>query len=349
AAPTKLRKGQYAALICDNDVALHSTGGEWMKPESYAKYHIVGQIFRVKSAAGTQVEIDRPIRLDYFSKERRPRLRPLEVIERAGVEDLHIWANKNIGYLFMVSKAADCWIRRCHTEFPLNAHVKVSLSHGITVRDNLMHHAYGYGGGGQGYGVWLGHWSTDCLVENNVFYHLRHAMLTTLGANGNVFGYNTSHECKLNCDISMHGFYSYMNLFEGNTVVNVDYSDYWGPVGPYNTCYRNRVTSGGIQMKNHTHRANIIANTMLGKKISVQPTCKEAHLEKNVSRSSPLSEWKIPASLYLKEKPAFWGERPWPGIGADVDVRALRAGKALQPTPADERFEEFMAGGKAKK
>ena len=31
----------------------------------------------------------------------------------------------------------------------------------------------------------------------------------------------------------------------------------------------------------------------------------------------------LPASLFLKEKPAFWGEKPWPGIGADVDRQTM--------------------------
>jgi hypothetical protein len=73
-----------------------------------------------------------------------------------------------------------------------------------------------------------------------------------------------------------------MNLFEGNSVVNVIYSDYWGPVGPYNTCYRNRVSPGGIAVRNRTHHALIVANTMLGRYTAVSGNSRHAHLEKNL-------------------------------------------------------------------
>jgi hypothetical protein len=360
AGPTKLHQGQYVALICENHEATHNAGGNWLRVSggAYARYHIVGQVLRLKKVTGRELEVDRPVRLGYFRKERKPRLRPLKMIERAGVEDLHVRAGRRGGHIFDVYRAADCWIRRCHSEYASKCHVRIAVSRGVTVRDGLMHHAHGYGGGGQGYGVWLGYWSTDCLVENNAFYHLRHAMLTTLGANGNVFGYNASRGCKRNCDISLHGFYSYMNLFEGNTVVNVDYSDYWGPVGPGNTCYRNRVTRGGIQVKNRTHYSNVVANTMMSRGISVAGGVRGTHIEKNLyagrrrapgidglSLSCPAPEWKIPASLYLERKPAFWGKRPWPGIGAEVDLAALRVKQKLPPTPAEKLLKKNFPGG----
>ena len=74
-----------------------------------------------------------------------------------------------------------------------------------------------------------------------------------MGASGNVYGYNYSVETQSEgtwtpCDISLHGHYPHMNLFEGNTVQEVDVSDYWGPCGPGNTFLRNRVESEGIQV-----------------------------------------------------------------------------------------------------
>jgi hypothetical protein len=81
------------------------------------------------------------------------------------------------------------------------------------------------GGGGKGYGIMVQNTSGDCLIENNIFRHLRHSMILQAGSNGNVFGYNYSidpywTEVSLPSnaagDIVLHGNYVYANLFEGN-------------------------------------------------------------------------------------------------------------------------------------
>jgi len=48
----------------------------------------------------------------------------------------------------------------------------------------------------------------------------------------------------------------------------------------------------------------------------------------------------LPASLYLDGPPRFWSDRPWPGIGADVDLKAIRANMPLAPIPAEELYRE---------
>ena len=47
----------------------------------------------------------------------------------------------------------------------------------------------------------------------------------------------------------------------------------------------------------------------------------------------------LPASLFLKSKPSFWGDKPWPGIGADVD------GKAITPLPAEDWYARMQKAG----
>jgi hypothetical protein len=221
-------------------------------------------------------------------------------------------------------------------------------------------------------GVVAGDHATDCLVENNTFFHLRHAMMTKQGANGNVFGYNASflnyaHEGARSygrlCDISQHGHFSYMNLFEGNVVQFVTFADWWGPTGPQSTCFRNRVLDRGIEVKDQSHAQNVLANTLLGGGIAVEASCRDAWVEKNLFVKSAVSGrdaltvgpgptgWKLPASLYLAGKPAWWGDRPWPAIGADVDRAALADGQKPSAIPAEQRYHEVglvQPGGPAK-
>jgi len=355
--PHELRADQYVALVCDNDPERLYTRPEW---DTDWGRDAVGQVLRIAAVQDETVTFDRPIRLTY-SKDLNPRLLPLEMIERAGVEDLHLRRSDDSGcYVIHMLSTAECWVSRCHSEWCKRAHVFIDGSRGVVVRDSVMHHAYGYGGGLEGYGVVTGRWATDCLVENNVFDHLRHAMMTKEGANGNVFGYNASYRCVHDSDISQHGHYSYMNLFEGNVIQCLVYADYWGPTGPFSTSFRNRVENAGLQVRDaaitvqdQSHEANIVGNTLLRGGIEVTSNSRDAWVERNLfleaaptgrAALTPESDAPtddLPASLYLDGPPPFWGDRPWPCIGADVDLAAIKSGRPATPIPAEKRYREI--------
>ncbi len=143
---------------------------------------------------------------------------------------------------------------------------------GCEFRDSYFHHSFSYGGGGSGYGVSFGRHVTDALCENNVFNHLRHAMIIQVGAAGCVFGYNYSinpvqgdgevnhNQGWVPPDLSLHGRFAQMNLFEGNMVQEIGIADYWGPMGPGNTFLRNDVSGKGVFLYDHSHHQNIIGN-----------------------------------------------------------------------------------------
>lgn len=84
--------------------------------------------------------------------------------------------------------------------------------------------------------------SNECLVQNNVFDYLRHAMILQAGANANVFAYNysfnpfwTSTPSNSAGDMVLHGNYPYLNLFEQNQGENIIIDNSHGPNGPFNT------------------------------------------------------------------------------------------------------------------
>ena len=58
-----------------------------------------------------------------------------------------------------------------------------------------------------------------------------------------------------------------------------------------------------------------------------------------VPASESLSGKKLPASLYLEKKPAWFGNLSWPAFGPDVDFEKNKI-------PAQVRYEEMMKGGK---
>jgi hypothetical protein len=214
------------------------------------------------------------------------------------------------------------------------------------IRDNYIHHAGGYGGGGQGYGVTLSDRTDSCLVEDNIFRSLRHAMMVKVGASGNVFGYNYSLENVATDgstrlpDVSLHGHYPSFNLFEGNVVQDIHSADYWGPSGPGNTFFRNRVESGfepdrrGIRISDHSHRQNVVGNEVVHGVIaidrSVQGTLLHGNLGRGLVSWNPgITDRDLPSSYYLAAKPSFFGTLPWPSTGAD---------RSNGTNPAKERY-----------
>jgi hypothetical protein len=87
--------------------------------------------------------------------------------------------------------------------------------------------------------------NSDHLVEDNAFFVLRHAMVLEGGGSGNVFGYNDSTASQGNVgdgwlfpDMITHGAHPYMNLFEGNIGVKLNFDNYWGS-SSHNTAFRN--------------------------------------------------------------------------------------------------------------
>ncbi|MBI5480430.1 MAG: hypothetical protein HY906_16320, partial [Deltaproteobacteria bacterium] len=231
--------GQGAEIRQENIVPASADWGEYD----------VGQMVRVVAIQGSTLTVHPPLHLTY-TLDKNPEARPVRFVEQVGLEDLtlrRIDSGTSDGASNVSMRwAADTWIRRVESDFTEKYHVAISESLHLEVRDSYFHDAKSKGDGGQGYGVSLARYATSILVENNVFYETRHAMIVQLGTSGCVFGYNYA-ERNYSDDgwdktyISLHGHYAFMNLFESNVVGWVGVGDYWGAVGPGNAFFRNRL------------------------------------------------------------------------------------------------------------
>ena len=337
--------GEFAEVEEDNDPALMYTDPEWI--QSWAE-NSVGQLFRIKKVDGDTLTFDAPVNLD-FRADLNARIRPQGLIQSVGFEKLYLEKTVAEGHTVMFKNAAYCWVREVESYHTRTTHVHQTTCLGNVIRDSYFHRSFSYGGGGAGYGVECGFHVTNSLVENNIFDSLRHAMIIQVGANGNVYGYNYSQnpvqgegESNLNQgwsppDISIHGHYPYMNLFEGNEVKEVGIADYWGPAGPGNTYFRNRVSGEGIWYYDASHRQNLVGNeTTLLRDQDGKALEKLEHgnvINGTVQWDPEITSHELPSSYYLDTVPGFFGDRPWPLFGPDVTE-----GGTL---PARERFESL--------
>lgn len=236
----------------------------------------------------------------------------------------------------MVIFAANCVVRGVESDISVSAHLDIFQSTRILVEGNYFHHAFAYDGSAKhGYGVTLNAHSGECLVTNNIFRYLRHAMMVKTGSNGNVFSYNYSREVHRSelfstwgGDISLHGHYAYANLFEGNIVQNIIIDHAWGPSGPYNTFFRNRAENYGIiftpNNSNTSNSQHIVGNDVtyhglwfVGGPYDITGT---GHIQhgNNIDGTirPPGTGTLTDTSYYLAGEPVFWEvSDSWPSLG----------------------------------
>lgn len=326
---SKFDTGGFAEIQQKNDPDIMYTDPFW--DQSWSK-HSVGQIFEIDTVAGDQVTFTTPLYISY-RRDLHPQISPRRLIERVGIEDLYIEKLQSGNtHTILFDHAAYCWVRNIESYHTDRSHVSFHSCLGCEVRHSYFHHSLCHEGG-HGYGVSCIKHSSNILVEDNIFYALRSDLTIATGTNGSVFSYNYMGE-----DISVHGHYSYMNLYEDNYVDEIGIADWWGPAGPGNTYFRNRVFGVGIFYRDQSHQQNVLGNitTYL---YDDDGTSQEKLEHGNVVAGrtqwhDTIPDHTLPDSYYLEGKPEFFRDFEWPVCGPDVE-------KPLK-IPARYRFEQLM-------
>ena len=318
-------------------IEIRQENGDWdVVSISWADYS-VGQITRVEAIIDNKLLLESKLRIDY-SPDLNPEVRQIIPISNTGIQCIKIKRvnepEEGGGANIYTNMAANCFVRGVESDSSVGSHVSVNSSINILIDGCYFHHAFTYDGTGmRGYGVNLSHHSSECLITNNVFRYLRHAMMIKTGANGNVFSYNYSIEPhrteqipNASGDISFHGHYAYSNLFEGNIAQNIVIDHYWGPSGPYNTIFRNRAELYGIIMTPsdllETTFQNFVGSEVTNTNFlhGLYVLTGEEHFEfgNNIKGEIiPAGTNDLPdSSYYLLESPYFWDDNlEWPSVG----------------------------------
>jgi len=335
-------------------VEILENNGSWNTvPADWAK-NSVGQIVKVKAVSGDTIILRNPLRITY-ADSLNPRLQRMNPVKNVAVSCLKITRvdkpAEGGGYNIFMDYAVNSRLAGLESDTSSGSHVYISRSAQIRVEGSYFHHAFAYDGvSTHGYGVTLAHHSSGCLVVNNIFVHLRHAMMLKTGANGNVFAYNYSRDpfrsetvSDLSGDISLHGHYPFANLFEGNIIQNIIIDHYWGPSGPLNTFFRNRAELWGIIMTQsdttETSEQNFVGNectntSFLHGQFALKGTDNFVYANNILGIIIPASSGELSdSSYYLLEKPDFWEtDEPWPDIGLPDKL-------GTGVIPAKQRFE----------
>jgi Pectate lyase superfamily protein len=253
ASTSGLQAGDYISIdqLNDNVEVVNADGTGGTSPEecrSGGQTRCLGQIMKITGVSGQTLTFDPPL-YHAYSAAQSPQIWELTfVTQQAGVEDLSLERVSPTGtegfHNFKIVGCAQCWLRNVTSVKTETWHVDLDRTFQCEIRDSFFNDAWAFTGG-LSYGVSLTGRTSAALIENNIFYHARHAMIVKDGSAGNVFGYNYSvasyqGENWLATDMNSHGAGTTMNLWEGNIGAKI-YGDFTHGSSSYNTGYRNWV------------------------------------------------------------------------------------------------------------
>ena len=337
--------------------------GEWIKlfqqdddlvTSSWA-LNSVGQIVKIEGVAGDTIFLESALRMD-FEIQKEPRFKKIQMKTNVGIECLKLFrvddAAPEQASNFAFRYASNCWLKNVESENCTFSHVVAENESNLKIGRSYFHHGFDYGGGGRAYGVSLQFTTNECLIEDNIFEHLRHSMLLQAGPNGNVFAYNFSTDPYWTSsspfipndaagDMVLHGNYPYANLFEQNSGQNIVIDNSHGANGPHNTFLRNRASLFGIFFSDATSPSqnlvgNEIPNTSSPYSLvnySIQGVDQFEYGNNNKGNITPNgTEVLGDESYFYTETPVFLNATEWSGIGTPNVMEQ-------NTIPAQTRFE----------
>ncbi|MBC8395450.1 MAG: right-handed parallel beta-helix repeat-containing protein, partial [Candidatus Marinimicrobia bacterium] len=248
--------------------------GDWIHlceadlDDDYNQTGYVGQITQLESVYPSTLTMKDEASKQYLSSNNLW-VRKINKITNIGFENFKIMrtnTEKGNGGNINFSFAVNCWVKGVESYMCTGYHINSHRSSHINISGCYIHSATNYDSyPGTGYGVSLGTSTTNCLIENNIFKTLRHAMILGMGANCNVFRFNYSFDQTWDMvfggwDLCLHGRYPYSNLFEFNSIERIWADPTHGINGPYNTFLRNYINDNTEIVIFNSSFTNIVGN-----------------------------------------------------------------------------------------
>jgi hypothetical protein len=293
-----LAPGDFVIMDQRDDPSINKKGLQdncsWLKRREHGYLRSVSQTLEIKSIKGKQLTLESPIHYNYkaafYPEIYKVSGTETGVVKYAGIEDLYLYRtadSKEQGDMILLQTAAYSWIRNVETYMVSGRHICLRNCYRCVVRDSYVHHAWNYKSGGHAYGICVSEHSSNCLVENNISYHVNSFVSYENSGGGNVFGYNYGADAIIlpekdwqPAGILNHCSFSNMELVEGNWVHHMSLDNYHGGTG-YMTFFRNYVNGeqlsfGKTNVRNVTafditannYFTNIVGNVLLNPGIS---------------------------------------------------------------------------------
>ena len=220
---------------------------------SYRSIAQVDQVTAVNASAGT-LSLGAALHWSYTAGSptfaQAYRINSSPTVSWAGIESLRIQGGTAGSYDGQsaggidISNAAFCWVKDVQTDQTIGGmHVRLGAVYRSVVRDSYFHNSANYGFALDCYGIVLGCFSADNLIENNIARYMNKPILMSVSGGGNVIGYNYADNSWANNDwqennIDCHCSFPHMELIEGNYAPHMGATATHGNAG-YLTFFRN--------------------------------------------------------------------------------------------------------------
>jgi len=284
-----------------------------------------GQICWVTAVDGKTVTLDLKIGADMQGECKLERIQPLRNLRFTNFHITRMRRGVLGDHSLRVELAANAEIRNVRASRATTFNILVVSSRDVIVTECLTHD-YWTKKGHNGYGVTVEH-GTGVNVVNNRAFNLRHHYELAWGTSYSVIAYNVAEPTYDYTDVgSHHGDLGYCNLFEGNQSQDVSFD--WGESSwnAYNFFYRNRASRrvGSFRPKRSVRPYLVIIGNetpQIGLEKTRNPYVGANIVNGNIQWGDVPEGSRLPASLFLREKPAYLGDRPWPLFGPTIDGR----------------------------
>lgn len=211
-------------------------------------------LYALESVDADRLGIAHPLRID-FPVEDGSYVQAFEPVRRSGVESLRIVQPQKLWTSgIFLANAWECWIADVRIERAGRHPFYTNFVKKMEVRDSVFDDVWFKQGGGSGYGGFER--AYDCLMENVVTRHLRHAPLLQWSAAGNVIRRSHFYDS----DGQWHAGWTHENLLEEISIQsgwdNGSYgyglyssspeAGFHGPTGPRNVVYNSDISAPSI-------------------------------------------------------------------------------------------------------
>ncbi len=209
----------------------------------------IGQMLEIASISGNTVSFTTSLHIAFDTAHTAQLTRwtiPYGA-KYAGLENLYVRGGRDDNITMRLAMYS--WVKNVESDWSLGDSVALDSCFRCVLRDSYAHDTPDPNPGGAGYLLSIGEYTSDSLVENNIFINANKVMVMRASGGGNVIGYNYFDngnienypgwmETGLNAS---HMACPHFELFEGNLAFNADGDDTWGGA-VYNTFFRNHLT-----------------------------------------------------------------------------------------------------------
>lgn len=213
----------------------------------------LAQLNKVTAKTATTITLETPLYYGFTTAQTAQIFQPFVdntqvALVGCSVEDLKLTSSSTQSdtHGIKIEVGDSCWFENLEiANIAGGAGIFTTACYRLEIRHCYLHDSHTQAGG-QGYGVALYHFTSGCLVEDNIFRVLHNAMTLDYGSSGNVFAYNYeadgTSDSNQNPGMNTHGVHTYMNLFEGNYCEDKMLADWTHGSSSHNTMFRCRVT-----------------------------------------------------------------------------------------------------------